>query len=189
MENEKKSKARILWEIFFSYLKSMLFAFTGGNVTLPLLQQQLGDRYHLIEKDQVLEYFALGHTLPGVISLNSGIMIGRHIAGWPGAIAAAAGTILPALCGMLFIAFSYGFVSGFPAVQGAINGIRAASIAIILYNAILIIGTAKGAFSILLAVVACFTTLVLGWNIVLVVLLCGLAGVVRVALLKRKEAK
>ena len=57
---DNRSKGRKVWCVFLAYLTSMLFAFTGGNMTLPLLQQQLDDKYHLLSRDKVLELFALG---------------------------------------------------------------------------------------------------------------------------------
>lgn len=183
----EKSKARKVWEIFLAYIKAMAFAFTGGYMALPLLQQQLGDRYKLMSRDKVLENYVLGQVIPGVISLNSGILIGRQIAGWAGALAAVAGCVLPAFFGMLVLALSYSFVAGIPAITGAIGGIRAASIAIILTNAVGILKDAKTAFYACIAIAAFVTTFFFGWNIVLVIILCGLCGVARVWWQGRRE--
>lgn len=174
MEKSVNQKCR---ELASAYFKSMLFAFTGGNVTLPLLQEQLDDHYHLMEKDKVLEYFALGQTLPGVISLNAGILIGRSIAGWPGAFAVAVGIITPAFCGMLLIAFSYQFITGLSFVTGAISGIRIASIAIIATNAWMIAKRAKNLTGYSMVLFAFVMTSIFKWNIVLVMLLCGVIGI------------
>lgn len=179
MEYPEKTRARKTWEIFKAYVSSMLFAFTGGSVTLPLLQQQLGDKYKLISREQVLEYFALGQALPGVISVNVGVLVGLHIAGPLGAAAAVAGTVLPAFIGMLVIALSYTLLAGIEIIAGIIGGIRAASVAIILVNAIVILRRAKEVFHIVLAAFALFATLVLGWNVLAVILLCAAAGGIR----------
>ncbi|MEL7608684.1 MAG: chromate transporter [Bacillota bacterium] len=184
---EQRSCAQKVRQIFFAYVASMLFAFTGGNMTLPLLQRQLDDKYGLMHKDRVLEFNALGQTLPGVISLNVGILIGRSIAGWPGAFAAAAGCVLPAFFGMLIITFSYTLLSRLTFITGFIDGIRAASVAIILQTGILVLGMKKNAFYYLLAAAAFACTLFLGWNIVVVVLLCGFAGVVREIVKSKKQ--
>lgn len=181
LEEAEKSRNQKVREIFAAYFFSMLFAFTGGYATLSLLQQQLDDKYHLISREKALELFALGQALPGVLSLNAGIMTGRYIAGWPGGIAAAAAIILPAFLGMLFISLSYKWVSGIRYVQGAIEGIRSASVALILTNAASIIGLAKRPFEWILVIFAFIATMFFGWNILFVILLCGVAGVARVA--------
>ncbi|MDL2327304.1 chromate transporter [Ruminococcaceae bacterium OttesenSCG-928-A11] len=176
---DERSRAKKVRQIFLAYLTSMLFAFTGGNMTLPLLQQQLDDKYKLLSRDKVLELFALGQALPGVISLNGGILIGRTIAGWPGAFAAVAGCVVPAFAGMMIITFGYVLLSGLSVVAGFIGGIRAASVAIILQTSVTILGKTKGMFYALLAAAAFLCVFFLGWNIAIVVIACGFAGVVR----------
>lgn len=179
----ERSRMRKAWQVFLAYFSSMLFAFTGGAMTLPLLQQQLAEKYRLLSGERVLELFALGQVLPGVVSLNAGLLIGREIAGWPGAIAAAAGCVLPAFFGMLLIALSYTVLSGLRFVAGFIEGVRAASVAIILQTVLAILGKQPHAFFYLLAALAFAGAFILKWNVVLVVIVCGLAGVVREVIL------
>lgn len=179
MLQPERSRLRKAWHVFLAYVSAMLFAFTGGSMTLPLLQQQLTDKYGLISRERVLELFSLGQVLPGVISVNAGILIGRDIAGWPGAIAAMAGCVLPAFFGMLLITLSYTVLSRLRFIAGFIDGIRAASVAIILQTGIAILRKPPNYFPWLLAAVAFVATVFLGWNIIFVIVGCGLAGVVR----------
>lgn len=180
MKKTDRKIIRMMWEIFSVYFKAMLFAFTGGNVTLPILQQQLDDRYHLIDKDKVLEYFAIGQAIPGVISLNAGIMIGRDICGWPGAFAAALGTVLPAFLGMIFVTLAYSFINELQWIKGSINGIRAASIAIIMYNAIGIAKKGKQKWEFMLMAFSFVVVFIFNWSILTVILLSGLIGILLV---------
>lgn len=188
-QHAHKPMARKVWEIFITYFVSMLFAFTGGNMTWMLVLDKLVDKYQLIDREKTLEYFALGQALPGILSLNSGILIGRYIAGWAGAFAAAAGNILPAFFGMLFIALSYTVLHKLTIVLAAINGIRAASIAIIFVNALLMIRNAKNKFDWSIVVFALVCSLFFKMNILVVVLLCGAIGVVRAAWMQRKDTR
>lgn len=181
------SRAQKVWKVFLAYLTSMLFAFTGGNMTLPLLQRQLDEKYGLMHKDQVLELFVLGQAMPGVISLNAGILIGRVIAGWPAAFAAVAGCVLPAFFGMLLITFCYTLLSGLTFITGFVEGIRAASVAIILQTGVIILGKSKKIFYYLLAAAAFACTFFGGWNIVVVVILSGFAGVAREIVQSKKQ--
>lgn len=180
MTKSDKKTAQMMWEIFSVYFKAMLFAFTGGNVTLPILQQQLDDRYHLIDKDKVLEYFAVGQAIPGVISLNAGLMIGRDICGWPGAFAAALGTILPAFLGMLLVTLTYSYINDLDWIKGAINGIRAASVAIIMSNAINIAKRGKFKWEFILMAFSFAAVIFLNWSILTVILLNGFIGILQV---------
>lgn len=184
----EKSTAQRSRELFFTYFSAMLFAFTGGNITWPLVQEKLADQYRLISREKSLEYFALGQSLPGILSLNAAILIGRDVAGWQGAFAAAAGNIVPAFFGMLVIALSYTSLSSLPFLRQAIGGIRAASVAIISVNALSIAGRARRKSEYFLVIFAVTVTLVLRWNILLVILLCGAAGVMGVWVQKRNGA-
>ena len=174
----EKSQTQKMKELFLTYFVSMLFAFTGGNVTWPLVQEKLSEKYKLISKEKAWEFFALGQSLPGVPSLNAGILIGRSVAGWPGGIAAAAGNILPAFCAMLLIAVSYNAIKEVHFITAAIEGIRAASIAIILANSLNMMQQIKRRLHWGIVAFAFAATFILGWNILLVIVLCGAAGVV-----------
>lgn len=189
MNKFEKKTHQMMWEIFSVYFKSMLFAFTGGSVTLPMLQQQLDDRYHLIDKDKVLEYFAIGQAIPGVISLNAGLMIGRDICGWPGAFAAFLGTALPAFFGMLIVTLTYSFINELNWIKGTINGIRAASIAIIMSNGISIAKKGKYKWEFTLMAFSFLAVIVLDWSILTVILLSGFIGIVRILYRKYKGVK
>lgn len=188
MERTEKSTRTKVLQIFLAYVKSMLFAFTGGTMTLPLLEQELDDTYHLMDKDKVLEYFAVGQSLPGAISLNTGLLLGREIAGWPGAIAAAAGVILPAFFGMLLIVFSYSLVNRLAFVKGMIEGFRAASIAVIFSNAVSILRTVRSRAGYALGAFALVATLIFRWSMLGTILLCGCAGILRIWCRNRKKA-
>lgn len=189
MNKFEKKTTRMMWEIFSVYFKSMLFAFTGGSVTLPILQQQLDDKYHLIDKDKVLEYFAVGQAIPGVISLNAGIMIGRDICGWPGAFAAFFGIALPAFFGMLIVTLAYSLINELDWIKGTINGIRAASIAIIMSNGINIAKKSKYKWEFTLMAFSFLAVIILDWSILTVILLSGFIGIVRVLYRKYKGVK
>ena len=170
-----------------TYFSAMLFAFTGGNMTWPLVQQKLEYKYKLMDREKSLEYFALGQSLPGILSLNTAILIGREVAGWAGGIAAAMGNIVPAFFGMLIMAVSYTAVSRLEIINSLIGGIRAASIAVIFVNALATMQRAKSKADILLVAFALAATLLLGWNILLVVGICGVLGVVKHAVIKYRK--
>lgn len=184
---EEKSKKQKCRELFMTYFSAMLFAFTGGNMTWPLVQQKLEYKYKLMDREKSLEYFALGQSLPGILSLNTAILIGREVAGWAGGIAAAMGNIVPAFFGMLIMAVSYTAVSRLEIINSLIGGIRAASIAVIFVNALATMQRAKSKADILLVAFALAATLLLGWNILLVVGICGVLGVVKHAVIKYRK--
>lgn len=184
---EEKSDFKKSLELFWVYFTSMLFAFTGGNMTWPIIEKSLTEKYKLIDEDKILEYFALGQSLPGTLSLNTAILIGLDVAGSMGAFAAAAGSVLPAFFGMLLIVALYSVISGVTFITSAINGIRAASIGIIFVNAIKMLERRQKNNDLLIAVFALVTTLFLKWNVVVVMLLCGVFGIIYKFVQTRKD--
>jgi len=171
-----KGRPRIMLELFLTYFTSMLFAFTGGNMAWPMVQHSLSERYRLMDKERSLEYYALGQSLPGVLTLNTAVMIGRELAGIAGAFAAAAGVILPAFAGMLFVAACYNLIMRFPVITKAVSGIRAGAVAIIASNAAEIIKRNSGAFDWIVLALVFGLILFLDVNILIAILLAGFLG-------------
>ena len=176
----EKSKARILYELFVTYFTGMMFSLTGGNMTWPLVQQKLTDRYQLMDRDKTLEYYALGQSLPGVLTLNTALMIGKEVAGLAGSFAAAIGIILPAFLGMLIVTLLYTWIIQFPVIGRALQGMRAGAIAIIASNGIDIIKNRKTIFARSIIVMAILLPLVFRTNILWIILGSGMLGIIKV---------
>jgi chromate transporter len=107
-------------------------------------------------------------------------MIGSDICGWAGALAAALGTVLPAFFGMLLVTLTYSYLNGLDWIKGAIEGVRAASVAIIMTNAINIAKRGKSKWEFILMVFSFIAVLFLNWGILTVILLNGFIGISRV---------
>ena len=89
---------------------------------------------------------------------------------------------------MLVITFSYMLLSGLTFVAGFIDGFRPASVAVILQTGVAILGQSKGLFHYLLAAAAFLCVFFLGWNIAMVVIVCGFSGVAREFARSRRPA-
>lgn len=103
---------------------------------LPLIQKEVVDKLHWVKDEEIIDVFAISQSVPGVISLNSAIFIGKKVAGLPGALSAAAGIVLPAFLSILLILLLLmGFKNNIY-IDKVFSGIRAASAALILLSAI-----------------------------------------------------
>ena len=76
----------------------------GGYVILPLLQDELVDKKHWIEDDDLCEFYALGQSVPGIIAANVSIFVGYKLKGFLGALAAISGIVLPAFLAIIVLA-------------------------------------------------------------------------------------
>ncbi|MDR1067211.1 MAG: chromate transporter [Clostridiales bacterium] len=169
-----KSGAQKLKELFIVFFTSMLVSFAGGQMVLPMIKDRLCKKYGLLSEDKILEDFALGQSLPGIVSLNAGLLIGRRVAGALGAAVVAFAVIFPAFCTMLLIALAYDFINGVSFIEGAINGVRAASVAIIFIIALDIVRRSSGAFKWVIIVFAFAAPFFFNMNIILVIIISGL---------------
>lgn len=130
------SKYHNLSQLFYVFIKVGTFTFGGGYAMLPLIQKEVVDHLHWVTEHEIVDIFAISQSVPGVISLNSAIFIGKKVAGIPGAIVAAAGVVLPAFLSILLILLLLMRYQNNIYIEKAFGGIRAASAALILLSAI-----------------------------------------------------
>lgn len=130
------NKLRTLWILFFTFFKIGSFTFGGGLAMLPLIQREAVDVHHWVNEEEIVDYFAVAQSVPGVVAVNSSIMVGNKVLGKSGAVFAAMGIILPAFISIMII---FAFLSGLsqnPYVDKVFSGIKAASVALILLASI-----------------------------------------------------
>ena len=84
-------------ELFFSTFKLSACTFGGGFVIIPLMRKKFVEELGWIEEDEMMDLTAIAQSSPGAIAVNASILVGYHVAGFPGAMLAVLGTILPPL--------------------------------------------------------------------------------------------
>ncbi|MCL2121362.1 MAG: chromate transporter [Clostridiales bacterium] len=121
--------------LFFTFFRIGILTFGGGYTVLPLLQKETVEKKQWISQLEVIDYYAVGQCLPGMIGVNAAILIGYKVKGRGGSVAAAAGFAMPSLLIILAIASLIQNIAGLPVVQSAFAGIRVAVCALVV-NAI-----------------------------------------------------
>ncbi len=127
---------KLFTQLFFVFFKIGAFTFGGGYAMLPLIQKEVVTRQKWLTDEEILDIFAICQSVPGVISINSAIFIGRRVAGTLGAVISALGVILPSFIIILVIASVLVTYRQNPIIDKVFTGIRAASAALILLAAI-----------------------------------------------------
>jgi chromate transporter len=164
----------IIFELFYVFFYIGLLTFGGGYAMVPLLQRELVEDHHWLEKEEVVDVFAIVQSLPGVIAINSSIFVGYRIAGLIGALFAAVGMVLPSL---IVIAVISGFYIAFREnryVAASLLGIRVGVVALMVF-AMEKLGkpSIKDAFCWVLAIVSFIVVAFFTSAPVWLVLLCG----------------
>lgn len=129
-------KSKQLSAVFWTFFKIGTFTFGGGLAMIPLIQKEVVDKRQWVNEAEILDIFAISQSVPGVISINSAIFIGKRVAGLSGAIAAALGVIFPAFASIILVITILSGLKNNIIVDKIFIGIRAASAALILLAAI-----------------------------------------------------
>lgn len=185
-------RLRLLRKLFLSTLYLSAFTFGGGYVIITLMNQKFVDHYHWIEEEEMLDLVAIAQSTPGAIAVNGAIVIGYKLAGPLGALVAIVGTVLPPFVIISLLSLCYETFQGLYAVQKILEGMQAgvgAVIAAVAWDMGRGVVEERDTVStVILAasfVAACFLEI----NVVYIILFCGLLGVVRTLLEKRRAAK
>jgi chromate transporter len=126
-------KLKELWEIFSVFFKIGILTFGGGYTMLPLLQKDVVRRLRWVTDEDIIDYYAISQSLPGIIAGNTAMLIGYKKGGLPGLAAALLGVSFPSVIVILTIAL---FITNFlhlEAVGHAFKGIRVA-VAVLIVN-------------------------------------------------------
>lgn len=95
------------WTLFITFFKIGAFTFGGGWAMISIIEREIVDRHHWIERDEFLDLLAVAQSLPGILAVNIAVAVGDKILRTRGSVVAALGTILPSfiiiLCFAIFL--------------------------------------------------------------------------------------
>ena len=121
----------IFLELLISFIKIGYLTIGGGYVMLPMMQSELIDKKHWITEEELLDYYAVGQSTPGIIAVNVATFVGYKKAGITGGIVATLGIISPSLIIITALAGVIQSIDQYPNVQKAMSGINVAVCALI----------------------------------------------------------
>ena len=112
--------------IFFSFAKIGAVLIGGGYAMLPLLEDEIVRRKKWTTSEEITDFFSLAQLLPGVIAINTAMLVGNRLRGLAGNLAASVGVVsVPfALIGAYAVAYSQ--MQDFPVVMRVLEGVRPA---------------------------------------------------------------
>ncbi len=123
----------LLLNLFLTFMKIGAFTFGGGWAMISIIQREVVDKHHWIEKDEFLDLLAVAQSLPGILAVNISVSVGDKLRGFKGSTAAALGTILPSFAIILTIAIflTPELITTNPTLSAIFKGIRPAVVALI----------------------------------------------------------
>ena len=157
---------------------------------LPLLQDELIEKKKWFTEEEFLDIVAVTQGLPGVIAINMATYVGYKKGGLLGSIVATIGVALPSFVLILIMANGISALGGNRAILGAMAGLRATALGLILWAVIRMAPTAiKNKWSVIAAVTAFLMIVVLNINTAWVILLFLLLGILSAVVGGRRAEK
>lgn len=88
-----------LLKLYLIFVKIGAILLGGGYVILPIVTSEFSDKRNLVLKEEIIDYFSLAQSLPGIIAANISMFIGYKLRGKLGALVAMLGIIsTPFIC-------------------------------------------------------------------------------------------
>lgn len=130
----------ILLKLFVAFFKVGCFAIGGAYSLLPLIENEVVQRYGWLTRSEFLDVMGITLIIPGAISVKYCTYVGYKIAGIPGVLMANLGNFLPPALLVIGATMLYKEYKELPRVKGAFNMIRIAVFSMIIAVAFQLIG-------------------------------------------------
>jgi chromate transporter len=172
----RSSHTATLGEIFVSFTRVGAVLFGGGYAMLPLLEREVVSRRGWCRSEEMADYYAMSQLVPGVVAINSAMLIGHHLRGFWGTVAATLGVVFAPFFVILAYAVAFDQLAGFRLLSDAMSGLRPAVAGMMLGVAYTMFGRSRRT-RLGLAVSLLVAALVLGCGVSAVrVILAGVAA-------------
>lgn len=187
---EKKNKFLQLLDLYFTFAKIGAFTFGGGLAMMPMMQRELVQSHGWITEEDLIDYYAVGQSTPGIIAINVATFVGYRQAGIIGGIIASLGMVTPSLVIIMILAKLINSISEYPLIQKALKGINVA-VAALLTNVIVNFAkkTIKNVWNAVFMVIAFVLVFFFKLQSFYVILAAIVTGIVITVIKQKKAAK
>lgn len=127
----KKNIVQNLFDIYIAFVKIGTFTIGGGLAMMPMLRRELIDNRGWISEEELIDYYAVGQSTPGIIAVNVSTFVGYKRAGVTGACIGTLGMVTPSFIIIMLLAGFINSVSDIPLAQRALKGINVAVAALL----------------------------------------------------------
>lgn len=124
-------KIKNLFSLYFSFAKIGTFTIGGGLAMMPMMQSELIEKRKWITDEELIDYYAVGQSTPGIVAVNVATFVGYKQMGIIGGIFATLGMVTPSLIIIMILASLINSINDFPIIQKALKGINVAVAALL----------------------------------------------------------
>ena len=190
MQKEKIKTDHLYWKLFSTCFVISMSTFGGGLVIISMLQKKFVDELGWIGRDEMMDLIAIAQSCPGVMAVNSATIIGYHLAGAPGAVLTALGSILPPMIILSIISFFYTQFRSNRIISLLLRGMQAGVAAVLIHLSVTMSRTAledRRILSYVLFAASVISVVFFGVDVIIAILFCGIAGGLSVVYADRKQ--
>ena len=179
----------IYLQLFYTFFKIGLFGFGGGYAMLSMIQGEVVTRYDWVSTQEFTDIVAISQSTPGPIGINAATYVGFTATGsiW-GSVIATFAVVLPSFILMLTISKFFLKYQKHPAVEAVFSGLRPAVVGLLASAALVFMNvenfgsptddTYTFVISIIIFLVAFIGTKKYHANPILMIIACGIAGLI-----------
>lgn len=179
----------IYLQLFYTFFKIGLFGFGGGYAMLSMIQGEVVTRYNWVSSQEFTDIVAISQMTPGPIGINAATYVGFTSTGsiW-GSVIATFAVVLPSFILMLTISKFFLKYQKHPAVESVFSGLRPAVVGLLASVALVLMNTenfgspTKDTYTFVISVII-FLAAFIGTkkykaNPILMIIACGIAGLI-----------
>lgn len=179
----------IYLQLFYTFFNIGLFGFGGGYAMLSMIQGEVVTRYNWLTPQEFTDIVAVSQMTPGPIGINSATYVGFSATGnvW-GSVIATFAVVLPSFILMLTISKFFLKYQKHPTVEAIFSGLRPAVVGLLASAALVLMNTENFSsptedkytfiISCLIFLVAFVGTKKYKLNPILMIIACGMAGLI-----------
>ncbi|WP_281885167.1 chromate transporter [Paenibacillus sp. YYML68] len=127
----KRDRWLRLWLLFWTFVKIGPSTFGGGYAMIPVIQREVTEKRGWMDEAGMNDVLAIAGSAPGGIGVNASAFIGYRLSGIAGAVVAVIGMTLPTFLIAFLLSFGYAHLQHNPKVAGALEGLHAAIVGLI----------------------------------------------------------
>ena len=113
-----------LWDIYKVFTKIGAILIGGGYVILPILKEEVVENNNWITDNELVDYYAISQSLPGIIAANISIFVGYKLRGKWGALVSTIGIITAPFICIACISSIISQVINFPITKSILWGVE-----------------------------------------------------------------
>ncbi len=192
MEKDTGAQESKLSKLLALFIATFTISCTAnsGYAILAVMRDNFVNKRKWLTEEEMADYIAIVQMTPGPMAVSSTTIVGYHIAGLAGTLAAVFGVILPPFLVMVAVTMFYEAIVGNPYVVLFLRGMQMGVVAMLFDVVIGLFRNAtaeRGIYPYIIMVLAFAYVRFTGCSIVWLVLGCIAAGVAKALLVKRGE--